>query len=139
MSRLCGHYHLVMNSTVRALAISAILLGNFLGCQNDPTVWIKDFRSPDQAWVATARTRQWGGFGTGWIETTVDVLSYPDGGSGGPAYVLSDANADRDLKVNWLSPTHLEIAHTSPINPDLEVVRFSNIDISYRLPADKAP
>jgi hypothetical protein len=143
-----------MNSTVRALAISAVLLGNFLGCQNDPTVWIKDFRSPDQAWVATARTRQWGGFGTAWVETTVsikkvdgtvnrgkpfDVLSYPDGGSGGPAYVLSDANADRDLKVNWLSPTHLEIAHTSPINPDLEVVRFSNIDISYQLPADKAP
>ena len=68
-----------------------------------------------------------------------DVLSYPDGGSGGPAYVLSDANADRALKVNWLSPTHLEIAHSSAVDPDLEVVRFSNIDISYQLPVDKAP
>ena len=79
-----------------------------LGC-HDPTVWKKDIPSPNRAWVATAQTRQWGGFGSAWVKTSVsirkldgtvnsgkpfDVLSYPGGGSGGPAYVLSDANAD---------------------------------------------
>ena len=57
----------------------------------------------------------------------------------GPAYVLSDANAGRDLQVTWLSPTHLQIAHKSAIVPDLEVVRFSDIDISYQLSVDKGP
>lgn len=147
-------YPWVMNSTVRRLAISTVLLGGFLGCHNDPTVWIKDVRSPNGAWIATARTRQWGGFGSAWVETSVsiqkvdktvnsgkpfDVLSYPGGGAGGPAYVLSDANADHDLQVIWLSPTHLQIAHKSAINPDLEVIRFSDVDISYQLPTDNTP
>jgi hypothetical protein len=144
----------MMISTLRRFYISAILVGSLLGCQGDPTVWKKDFRSPDGAWVATARTKQWGGFGSAWVETSVsiqkvdktvnrgkpfDVLSYPGGGVGGPAYVLSDANADHDLQVIWLSPTHLQIAHKSAIDPDLEVVRFSDVDISYQLSVDKAP
>src|ERR1700722_9898747 len=129
----------MMIRTPSRLAISAVVLGSLLGCQDrDPTVWKKDLRSPDGAWIATARTRQWGGFGSAWVETSVsikkvdgtvnrgkpfDVLSYPGGGSGGPAYVLSDANADLDLQVIWLSPTHLQIAHKSAANPDLEVIR----------------
>ena len=136
---------------MRRLAIFAFLLGSLLGCHDDPTVWKKDFRSPNGAWVATARTRQWGGFGSAWVETSVsiqkvdgtvnsgkpfDVLSYPGGGSGGPAYVLSDANADRDLQVVWLSPTHLQISHKSALSPDLEVIRFSDVDISYQLSVD---
>jgi hypothetical protein len=117
-----------------------------LGCNSDPTVWIKDIPSPNGAWVATARTRQWGGFGSAWIETTVsikkldgtvnngkpfDVLSYPDSGPISKPYVLSDANLDPDLQVSWLTPTHLQITHRSAIDPDLQVIRFSDVDISF--------
>ena len=144
----------MMISIVRRLAISTSLIGSLLGCQGDPTVWKKDFPSPNGAWVATARTKQWGGFGSAWVETSIsiqkvdktvnrgqsfDVLSYPGGGAGGPAYVLSDANADHDLQVTWLSPTHLQIAHKTAIDPDLEVIRFSDVDISYQLSVDKTP
>jgi hypothetical protein len=116
------------------------------GCQGDPTVWKKDVPAPGGAWVATARTEQLGGFGSAWVETTVsvmkldgtvnggkpfDVLSYP-GGAISKAYVLSDENADTDLQLTWSAPTHLQIYHRSAVNPDLEVVRFADIDISFR-------
>jgi hypothetical protein len=122
-------------------------LAMLLGCHDDPTVWRKEIPSPNGAWVATAQTKQWGGFGSAWVETTVsirkldgtvnhgkpfDVLSYPGGGTIPKTYVLSDANEDPDLRIAWLTPTHLQIAHQSAINPDLEVVRFSDVDISFQ-------
>ena len=81
-----------------------------------------------------------------WVETTVsvrklngtvnrgipfDVLSYPSGRIS-KAYVLSDENVDTDLQLTWSAPTHLRIYHRSDVNPDLEVVRFADIDISFR-------
>jgi hypothetical protein len=116
------------------------------GCYHNPTVWKQDVRSPDGAWIATARTDQSGGFGSAWIETTVsirkvnrtvnhgkpfDVFSYPGGGSIPKSYVLSNENADPDLQIAWLTPSHLQITRLSPVKPDLEVVRFAAIDISY--------
>ena len=138
------------SSRLAARVMSAITgvaaLAMLLGC-SDPTVWKKDVLAPGGAWVATARTRQWGGFGSAWVETTVsvkkldgtvndgkpfDVLSYPGGGAISKAYVLSDQNADTDLQLTWSAPTHLQIYHRSDVNPDLEVVRFADIDISFR-------
>ena len=127
-------------------ATSVAALALLSGCHNDPTVWEKDVLAPGGAWVATARTRQWGGFGSAWIETTVslkkvngtvnrgkpfDILSYPDGKIS-KAYTLSDENADTDLQLTWSSPTHLQICHRSHVNLDLEVVRFADIDISFQ-------
>ena len=104
--------------------------------------------SPDGTWVATARTDQWGGFGSAWVETTVsirkldgtvnhgkpfDVLSYPGGGNIPKTYTLAQENADHDLQVRWASSKHLEIAHASPVEPDLEVIRFSDIDVTYAI------
>ena len=91
----------------------------------DPVVWTHDLASPDGAWIATATTRQWGGFGSAWVETTVslrttgskfivdknkpfDVFSLPDGHIY-KAYTLSDKNWDTDLRVRWVSPKKLEI------------------------------
>jgi hypothetical protein len=99
-------------SSATALAALAILLA----CQSDSTVWKRDVLAPGGAWLATARTRQEGGFGSAWVETTVslkkldgtvnggkpfDVLSYPGGGTISKAYVLSDQNADTDLQLTW--------------------------------------
>ena len=105
-----------------------------------------DVRSPDGAWIATARTDQWGGFGSAWVQTVVsirktngtvnhgapfDILSYPGGGMIPKAYVPSEENADRNLQIRWTSTRHLEVTHFTVIDPDLMVVRFSDVDISY--------
>lgn len=136
-------------SAVRGIAYvtSLAALAILLGCRSDSTVWKIDVPSPGGAWIATARTRQEGGFGSAWVETTVsltkvdktvngghpfDVLSYPGGGAISKAYALSDQNADTDLQLTWSTPTHLQIYHRSHVNPDLEVVRFANVDISFR-------
>jgi hypothetical protein len=131
-----------MISAITSVAALAMLSG----CQGDPTVWKKDVLAPGGAWVATARTWQWGGFGSAWVETTVslrklngtvnrgkpfDILSYPSGRVS-KAYVLSDENADTDLQLTWSAPTRLQIYHRSDVNPDLVVVRFADIDINFR-------
>jgi hypothetical protein len=139
------------SSKLAARVMSAVTiiaaLSMLIGCRSDSTVWKRDVLAPGGAWVATARTRQEGGFGSAWVETTVsvkrldgsvnggkpfDVLSYPGGGTISKAYVLSDQNADTDLQVTWSTPTLLQIYHRSNVNLDLEVVRFANIDISFR-------
>jgi hypothetical protein len=127
---------------IAALAHLALLAS----CYVNPTVWKQEVRSPDGAWIATARTDQEGGFGSAWVETTVsirkvnrtvnhgkpfDVFSYPGGGSIPKSYVVSNENADPNLQIVWLTPRHLQITHLSAVNFDLEVVRFADIDISY--------
>jgi hypothetical protein len=97
--------------------------------------------------LATAQTKQWGGFGSAWVETSVsirkidgtvnrgkpfDVFSYPGGCKIPKTYVLSDENLDPDLQMVWLGSNHLQLIHRSPIDPDLEVIRFSNVDISFQ-------
>jgi hypothetical protein len=128
------------------LALLTLLLGCTGTSNRNPTVWRMDVRSPDGAWIATARTDQWGGFGSAWVETTVsirrtngtvnrgtpfDIFSYPLNVGLPRPYVLSDDNADRNLQLRWTSPKHLEIKNHSQIVPSLIVVRFSDVDISY--------
>lgn len=133
-----------------ALTVSSLLVG----CRYDPTVWKQDFRAPGGAWIAKARTDQWGGFGSAYVATTVslvrvdgtynkgeafDVFSYPGGGPIPKTYVLSDDNADRDLHLKWLTPTHLEVTHLSLVEqPTLEVIRFGNVDVTFRLSPSQA-
>ncbi len=137
----------IWNKTARTGATLALLLLSGCGYFYDPTVWVKDLRSPDGAWTATATTRQWGGFGSAWVETTVsiqkidktvnkgkpfDVFSYPGGGQIPKTYVLSPENADADLQVTWLTPNHLQIGHKSPVKADLAVIRFANVDVTFK-------
>lgn len=127
-----------------AFAVASLLVG----CRYDPTVWKEDYRAPDGAWIARVRTDQWGGFGSAYVATTVslvrvdgtynkgeafDILSYPGGGMIPKTYVLSADNADRDLQLRWLTPTHLEVTHLSSVEPNLEVIRFGNVDVTFKL------
>jgi hypothetical protein len=117
------------------------------GCRYDPVVWRTELRSPDRAWLATAHTDQYGGFGSAWVETVVtltklngtvnrgkpfDVLEYPDGGPIHKSYTLSQENAGGgvNLEMRWLSSNHLEIDYSGKIDPDLQVVRFGGVDIN---------
>ena len=144
-----------MRKGIFAAFMAFTVVSSLAGCRYDPTVWKEDFRAPDGAWIARARTDQWGGFGTAYVATTVslvrvdptynkgqafDILSYPGGGAIPKTYVLSDDNADRDLHLKWMSPTHLEITRLSlEEEPTLEVIRFGNVDITFRLSTQSQP
>jgi hypothetical protein len=128
-------------------AASCLLVTGCRDIVHNPTVWRRNIASTDGQWLATARTDQWGGFGTAWVETTVslrkpnktvnrgkafDIFSFPGERGIHKAYTLTDENASRDIRLNWLSPKHLEIDYASDVQPDLAVIRFSDVDITYR-------
>jgi len=115
--------------------------------RHDPVVWKTELRSPDGAWLATAHTDQYGGFGSAWVETVVtlskldgtvnrgkpfDILEYPDGGPIHQSYTLSPENAGGgvNLEMRWTTANHLEISYSGSLDTDLEVVRFGGVDIS---------
>jgi hypothetical protein len=130
--------------TLLAVTLATAILS---GCRHYPTVWRTELRSPDGKWLAIARTDQYGGFGTAYVDTVVtltrldgtinrgrpfDILVYPGGGPIRKSYVLSDENAGGgvNLQMKWLTPTNLEIDYSGNINPDLQVVRFGGVDIT---------
>jgi hypothetical protein len=130
-----------------AISVAFMLL---TGCRNhpyDPVIWRTDLRSPDGAWLATAHTDQYGGFGSAYIDTVVtlkrldgtinrgkpfDILEYPEGGPVRKAYTLSQENAGGgvNLEMRWLTLNHLEIDYSGYLNPDLQVVRFGGVEIT---------
>jgi hypothetical protein len=102
----------------------------FTGCR-EPAVWTSECRSQDGRWIATAQTVEYGGFGTGAAETTVEIRR--SNGSGSPQRVLAFADGGREigLKMHWEGSSHLVIVYAA--NPALlyfQVVKTSGIDIS---------
>jgi len=118
---------------------------------DDLTVWKTQLTSPDGQWIASARTIQNGGFGSGDISTVVylnrkDDANSPqeivdfDGGSVAHTYVLDNV-ANRgggiDLVMRWAAPTHLMVTYRSSPTIYFQVVKFQNIEITtLHLPAD---
>jgi hypothetical protein len=119
------------------------------GCRehHDPTVWREEFRSPDGAWVATAHTEQYGGFGSAFIGTEVDlvrpdktyhkgqpfnVLALEPSGPLPATYQLSPANrgGGADLMVHWNGPRALELRYDGKTPVTVQVVRFGDVRIS---------
>jgi len=45
---------------------------------------------------------------------------------------LSQDATQVDLKLNWLSPTHLEITYRQPASVDFQAIKCGGIDISVR-------
>jgi hypothetical protein len=114
------------------------------GCTDAPTIWKAEVRSPDGLWIASVRTVQNGGFGSAAIDTVVylrqsngsqppvEVLALGCLGLAPRPYVLSDANAGGtiDLKMKWMSPSHLLITYDK--HPDLhfQAVKLDGVSIS---------
>jgi hypothetical protein len=120
------------------------------GCRSVPTIWRAESRSPDGTWLATAHTEQDGGFGSASIMTSVDlkrvngtvnsgkptnVLSFDCPGPAGRAYILdNNANAGGtiDLKMKWLTRSHLEVTYDGKAQVVFQVVKFADAQISLR-------
>lgn len=105
------------------------------GCRNATTIWSAESRSPDGLWLAMAHTDQYSGPGNAGLYTTVE-LKRPNGSKEVTEILLFDFNAvtpDRaTVKMNWLTPTHLDVAYGGNANLDFQVVKCAGIDISVR-------
>jgi hypothetical protein len=103
-------------------------------CRSNPTtIWSAEARSPDGHWVASARTDQYRGPGNAGLYTTVELMR--TSGQKSPMQVLlldQQETGEITLKMNWLTPTHLEVAYTKHPSLDFEAVKCAGIDVSTR-------
>ena len=112
------------------------------GCGGARTVWSASSESPDGRWTAVANTREYNGPGANSVETVVEIKELKQNilfrHSERVLGFLNDG-ASIGLKMNWTSPTRLEVEYTD--DPKMgtrssesllyyEVVRTSGVEIS---------
>ena len=117
--------------------------GMVLGCRDVATIWSAEARSPDGNWTARARTDQYGGPGTAFVGTSVYL--YWINGSKPPVLILGLSNESAypngitSVKMNWLTPSKLELAYQGHASIDFEAIKCAGIDISVRDLSSAAP
>ena len=97
----------VLRKRMFVLAVSLCAL--LSGCSNVATIWSTEVRSPDGRWLAMALTEQ-----------PIEVLLF-----------TQDAKSI-DLKMNWLTPSHLEVTYRQPAVIDFQAIKCGGVDISVR-------
>lgn len=116
---------------------STLILGLCLSCCGASTeiTWSSDAVSPDGNWTATAMTEGTSGPGNNYLGTRVylkrtsardrgyEVLGYPEDTS-------TWARGKAVLALRWRDNSTLEIVFKHIPKLDLQVCRYSNIDIS---------
>ena len=112
---------------------TAVLLCSLVsGCKDAATIWSTESNSPDGRWVASAHTDQYGGPGTAGILSTVTLRQVKGRQDKIEVLQLSQDATGVDLKLNWLTPTHLEITYKQPASVDFQAIKCGGIDISIR-------
>jgi hypothetical protein len=131
-----GGSHSLLRKAMLFLTISVCVVAS--GCNDVATTWSAEAQSPDGRWLATARSQQWGGPGTAYDATTVYLK--PIGGSQPPTQVLvfSHQYATMNLKMAWVTPTHLDVTYGAStktgdrVSLDFQAVKYAGVDISVR-------
>jgi hypothetical protein len=105
------------------------------GCEKDPPISSAESKSPDGKLVATAHTFANSGFGGGPPTTFV----YPNWvtGSQSPTLILSltggsDAAVDKNVEMNWLNSTHLELNIKENQTVDFQAIKWRDVDVLLR-------
>jgi hypothetical protein len=131
--------HTVIPSAVGMLILlvtAGICFLGATGCGGEDTTWTTEAPSLDGRWLASARTVETSGFGTGDIETDVFLKWTKD--SKPPEHILGFIHDPKsqsktiDLSMKWVTPSHLEVAYNGHATVDLQVVRYGDVDISLR-------
>lgn len=109
-----------------------LLFSLVAGCKDMATIWSTESNSPDGRWVAAAHTDQYGGPGTAGILSTVTLRQVKARQDNIEVLQLSQDATGVDIKLNWLTPTHLEITYKQPASVDFQAIKCGGIDISVR-------
>lgn len=131
------------NRILYALPICEFILlivgsGALVCCDGPRTVWSTESRSPDGKMIAHAWTVETSGIGTGNPGTFVD-LNWTNG-SQSPTLILAFAYGadqpghpgDKNVELNWLAPTHLELAYSGGRTVDFQAVKCHGVAITLR-------
>ncbi len=102
------------------------------GCKDPPT-WSAEARSPDGKMTATALAFENSGFGGG-PPTTFVYLNWTTG-SRPKTLILESSEGQPEpngiwVRMNWLTPTHLELAYKGQRTIDFQAVKYAGVDIS---------
>lgn len=111
---------------------SVLLCVLVAGCRDVKTIWSTESSSPDGRWVAAAHTDQYGGPGAAGIMSTVSLRQVKGRQDRIEILQLSQDATGVDLKLSWLSPTHLEITYKQPASVDFQAIKCGGIDITVR-------
>jgi hypothetical protein len=125
---------LPLTGTAISLLIFALCI-SISGCDGPRTVWSDESRSPDGKMVASARTIQTSGIGTGDPGTFV-YLNWATG-SQSPTIILAltdgpERTGNMNVGINWLTRKHLEVTYKGPRTLDFEAIKCHGVDISVR-------
>jgi hypothetical protein len=107
-----------------------------VGCQDEAITWSAEARSPDGQWLASARSEQWGGPGTAYDATSVDLKPVDGSQPATQVLLFSHQFATMNLKMVWLNPKHLDVTYGPSDRPgdhvklDFQVAQHSGIEIS---------
>jgi uncharacterized protein YceK len=116
----------------RMLILTVSVCALLSGCSNVATIWSTEVRSPDGRWIARAVTEQHSGPGNALLQTTV-LLKHTKGPKEPIEVLLFTQDARSiDLKMNWLTPSHLEVSYKQPAEIDFQAIKCGGVDISVR-------
>lgn len=123
------------SSLVLTMILPVILGALFLfsGCKAAPT-WSTESRSPDGRMVAKAEAFTNGGFAAPGPSTTFVYLKQTTGPQKAMLiFAFSEGPPDgMQVKMDWLSPSHLELTYEGQHTIDFQAVRYARVDISVR-------
>ncbi len=143
--------HIALPSLPFLKLLSLMILGTCIfeaGCGSANTIWREELRSPDGVWLASADAVQNGGFGSASIQTQVylektngskprkEVLGFSCEGPAARPYTLDNVankGGTIDLRMKWLSPSHLEVTYNGRATLNLQLTDYDGIEVSLKV------
>jgi hypothetical protein len=101
------------------------------GCKETPTTdWSEQAASPDGAWIASASNQRGGGMGGAYNDVTVRLKRKMEPNDGITILSFSNESQVADLKMDWVTSTHLNVTYPSYATLDFQAIKCAGIDIS---------
>lgn len=120
-----GHF----SRSAQVCALMLVVCAAMAGCRGTgaTTTWSSAaVKSPDGRWSATARSQEWGGFGTAYAVTTV-ALKSTESGATADVLAFSQQYATMCIEVKWLSPNRLAVSFGPSSRPG------DQVDLNYQV------